>query len=338
MERSTQRSSSGIGSTELTLAQETTLSGRDPSDRSVSAQFAHRHTIGEIFLVGQVVKQGDLFISTGQVPRSNLYFNDHLGRESGADPLVLIEMVRQTASCIAHEYFSVPLNYKFVLNRLDFDINEISADQLGERRTVTLVSRPSIERHRRGIPLAVSMDVDLVHNGMTIGRVSYDTTFLSPSVYSALRESSVIRGGVSEPAVEPTAVNQILARSVGRLNPVNIVISDPTITGADTLECVVEPHFSNPSMFEHGQDHVPGMVILEAARQAAALQVGVSPRLLSGTLVFHRFIETDVVVRLRSLLSRNDEDRRFFHGDVRDSDGEILTEYRIAVREEGEAC
>lgn len=143
----------------------------------------------------------------------------------------------------------------------------------------------------------------------------------------------MIRGGVSEPAVEPTAVNQILARSVGRLNPVNIVISDPVITGADTLECVVEPHFSNPSMFKHGQDHVPGMVILEAARQAAALQVRVSPRLLSGTLVFHRFIETDVVVRLHSLLSRNDEDRRSFHGNVRDSDGDILTEYREAYAE-----
>ena len=65
--------------------------------------------------------------------------------------------------------------------------------------------------------------------------------------------------------VEPLRVGRRLRR--------NVVVGDAQF-GDGELHCAVVTDTTHPSFFDHPQDHVPGMMMLEAARQAALLYLG----------------------------------------------------------------
>jgi len=55
------------------------------------------------------------------------------------------------------------------------------------------------------------------------------------------------------------------------------------------------PDLSHPVLFDHPSDHLPGMLVLEAARQAARAELG-NPEMdpASMSVQFHRFVELGV--------------------------------------------
>ena len=55
---------------------------------------------------------------------------------------------------------------------------------------------------------------------------------------------------------------------VGRTDPGNVVLLDPELREG-TGHAVLRVPADHPSMFDHPQDHLPGMVLAEAARQLA---------------------------------------------------------------------
>jgi 2-oxo-3-(phosphooxy)propyl 3-oxoalkanoate synthase len=86
---------------------------------------------------------------------------------------------------------------------------------------------------------------------------------------------------------------------VGRTNPRNVVLADAAAED-DTARAVLRIPGDHPSMFDHPQDHLPGMVIAEAARQIALLTAlearGMSPSKTLPTalsVVFSQFGELE---------------------------------------------
>jgi len=72
-------------------------------------------------------------------------------------------------------------------------------------------------------------------------------------------------------------------------------LSDLSGTGGSTT-AKVTPRFSNRALFDHPYDHIPAMVITEAARQLALASFGAAARdgLLTGVNAnFHRHAELD---------------------------------------------
>lgn len=79
-------------------------------------------------------------------------------------------------------------------------------------------------------------------------------------------------------------------RSVGRVSPMDVVLSP--LEEQNRWQLRVDTR--HPVFFDHPLDHVPGMLLLEAARQATARVLGCSspvPSSIAGE--FKRYVELD---------------------------------------------
>lgn len=306
-----------------------------PLDQSASAMLTHRTSIGEIFLLGSVSEAGDVWSTVGQVPRSNLYFNDHHEPTMYVDPLALIEIVRQSCSCIAHTALALPTSTKFVLNELAFDLRTLRYDGLDARRSIVANTQIEVIRERRGIPQTAVFTSELYNGSNLVGRVKFETSFLTDPVYSVLRGGRTQRGGDAEGALISAPTVGVTPQSVGRRHPINVVIADPSRPSHRELVCQIQPQFSNPSMFDHAQDHVPGMVILEAVRQAAQYSFGALARPVSGACMFYNFLENDDAGRIVGESAQDGvATRSRLFGEIQDARGIALGRFDLQLSAE----
>ncbi|MGL5929474.1 MAG: AfsA-related hotdog domain-containing protein, partial [Dermatophilaceae bacterium] len=104
---------------------------------------------------------------------------------------------------------------------------------------------------------------------------------LRPAVYAALRR------GRTSPGIRTDEDSTLGCAVVGRTRDRDVVITGP-VGGPWTLRVDT----SHPSLFDHPSDHVPGMLLFEAARQAAVLANGGRPVVAVGA-DFAAYVELD---------------------------------------------
>src|SRR5262249_37341832 len=83
-------------------------------------------------------------------------------------------------------------------------------------------------------------------------------------------------------------------------------LADPVRDGG-VLSARLAPRFDNPSLFDHGYDHYPAMVLMEAARQLSLLAADDGTGAMAQHAVatgfdagFERFAELDAPVFVRT--------------------------------------
>ena len=124
---------------------------------------------------------------------------------------------------------------------------------------------------------------------VAVGSTSF--TCVSPEVYQRLRGGRALVGDMRPiPLTAPTA-----PQTVGRMSPMDVVLSP--VNEPDCWQLRVDTR--HPVLFDHPVDHVPGMLLMEAARQAWAATHG-SPMPLGFTGAFQRYIELDAPCTIRT--------------------------------------
>lgn len=154
--------------------------------------------------------------------------------------------------------------------------------------------------------------MDLRVGDLSIGRAGIGLRFKSPESYTALRlrnrDQRPLPSSADHPQPGSATGAPVEPYRVGRANADNVVLTGIEVA-ADTLTAGIRTPGSHPSMFDHPQDHLPGMVIAEAARQIAlygALDVrGMSPSRTYPTdlaVTFSRFGELDSPTTLTAVV------------------------------------
>lgn len=266
--------------------------------RTVDRALIHRAALGEVFLTDLVQRTDTEFLAAGQLPRSHAYYGDQAHPVSSHDPVLVLEAARQATLAIAHRYFGVPADHKFILTHLDVRIDEPRALQIGER-PAELVSAVTVtrERVRDGRTTGLDYHLELSEVGAgPIGTADIGLRFRSPADYLDLRSRG--HGGAPLPTSaghrpEPTAV-PVQPGAIARRDPRNVVITEPTVVDDVVIADLVLPT-THPSMFDHPQDHVPGMVLVEAARQIALVAAthhhGYAPQRVQLTGITSEFVK-----------------------------------------------
>ncbi|ORT60040.1 AfsA-related hotdog domain-containing protein [Streptomyces sp. CB03238] len=150
---------------------------------------------------------------------------------------------------------------------------------------------------------ALDFSGTLTIEGRTVLHVGGGLAFFSRNVYRALRArrrdalACVIGALPTHVAANPA--------TVGRRDPYNVVITRPVPAGESTLAATVLPDTTHPHLFDHQLDHIPGNLLLEAARQLSAASVAtlhsISATGLQVTSLdarFEEFAELDLPARV----------------------------------------
>lgn len=225
---------------------------------TVPRALVHRAAFAEVFLTGMCRPAENLFHITAQWPRGHCFFTPIGGTHY--DPMLIAETIRQVGSYLAHEAFGVPLGHQFLLWSLEYStVPENLVIGSAPADLDLTVTCPEIRR--RGSRLtALCYEVVVRQHGRVVatGKVGYTVT--SPAVYRRLRAEQLAKEPVASLPPAPLA-----PAAVGRLSPFDVVLADAPRPGVWQLRYDTR----HPVLFDHTGDHLPGMVLLEAARQAA---------------------------------------------------------------------
>ncbi|MFF4156675.1 ScbA/BarX family gamma-butyrolactone biosynthesis protein [Streptomyces sp. NPDC001678] len=263
--------------------------------RTIERSLVHRAAVSEVLVTDLVPTGKEDFVAGAQLPLGHGYFSDHLRSPVSYDFLLLLEAARQAGTAASHRQLDIPQGTVFLVHNWSIEIDDPAALDPGPRPG-ELEMTGSVHRlaGRNGRLRGVDSPVSLRIGGREIGRARITVGAASGDDYTKLRflqrkstpPLTSDLGGVvrSRPAD---------ANAVGRRNPSNVVLGEPRRADG-AISAQVEPRFENASLFDHTYDHIPAMVLTEAARQLAHLAgVPVSAAVTGCTADFTRFVELD---------------------------------------------
>ncbi|MEV8320929.1 ScbA/BarX family gamma-butyrolactone biosynthesis protein [Streptomyces sp. NPDC059900] len=228
--------------------------GTPPGTTTVPSEYVHRSSMAEVFLTSCRRTSETRFTLTGQWPRAHAFFNDPDGRH---DPLLTAETMKQVALYLAHAELGVPLGHHFMPCDLSFTI---APDELaiGAVPSDLTIEADGADLMRKGSRLVeFGLDLTIRRSGRVLATGTVRFVCLSPGAYHRLRGATP----QPPPARRPS---EVTPSSFGRGLPRDVVLASSDHPGRWRLD----PDPDHPVLFDIGDDHIPSMVLLEAARQA----------------------------------------------------------------------
>ncbi|MEU6045981.1 2-oxo-3-(phosphooxy)propyl 3-oxoalkanoate synthase [Streptomyces griseus] len=248
----------------------------------VGIDMVHRSRPEDAFPRHWVRLARDRFSVAAVLPHDHPFFAPVSGDRH--DPLLVAEAMRQAAMLSFHAGYGVPVGYHFLMADLDYacDLDHLGVG--GAPAEIDVEVFCSDLKWRGGLPVQGRVGWAVHRDGELAATGTGATRFTNPKVYRRMRGDTPAEG-ISIPRAAPVST-----AGAGRTRAEDVVLSE---TGRDGVwELRVDTR--HPTLFQRPNDHVPGMLLLEAARQAACLAVG------PGGIVpaearsrFHRYAEFD---------------------------------------------
>lgn len=250
-------------------------------DQTVPCKLVHVHAISEVFATDAAKVGDDEWLVAAQLPRPHRLWADR--QYPYHDPLVSLEVGRQAVFLIIHRHYDVPVDYKFVMTRFEFRVEDLEAYRDNEFSAPESYCRGHL-LNKQDFDGAVSMSFE---GDLTIGHspamtMSGEISGLRRKEYELMRGQSRGRkrldGATPPPGRKPAEAGgqpprprPLAAAQVGRLDERNVVLQEsrtaPAGDGEQRFSLIVDE--THPAFYDHPHDHVTGSMILELYRQAA---------------------------------------------------------------------
>ncbi|WP_051840609.1 AfsA-related hotdog domain-containing protein [Streptomyces sp. NRRL F-5126] len=240
--------------------------------RTVDRSLLHRWALSEVFLTDARKTGDEEFLAAAQLPPLHAYYTGHTSRLGSPDPMLLLECCRQAETYGGHEYAGVSRSSKFLLRNWTMELPGLLTVPRQERPgELRIAVRTSNRRGSPGDVRRLTFGIDMKLAQRCLGFVRMDVGYIPAEVYDTVRMQGRNRPLVSFQDL-PVQSSSVDPHLVGRSDPANVVLASATV-GSDNASATVRVPLDNRSMFDHGQDHLPGMVLMEAARQLCLLGV-----------------------------------------------------------------
>ncbi|MEU6311927.1 ScbA/BarX family gamma-butyrolactone biosynthesis protein [Streptomyces sp. NPDC047014] len=250
---------------------------------TVPREYVHRRSLAEVFLTGCERTGADTFSLTGQWPRAHTFFTSADG--TSHDPVQVGETVRQVGLYLCHAAYGVPLDHNVLLWSLDFT-SRPGRLRIGRTPSDLELTATCTDFAWKGSRFSGHLQVDIHRDGHLTGTGTARFSCVTNATYRRLRGER----GILAPSRPLPRRTPLPAAAAGRLLDFDVVLAPTGRPGRFELS----PDLGHPILFEHTGDHHPGMVLVEAARQAAC---GLHP---PGTFTptaiattFHHYAELD---------------------------------------------
>ncbi|MFB6652483.1 ScbA/BarX family gamma-butyrolactone biosynthesis protein [Streptomyces microflavus] len=252
--------------------------------RPVSEKLVGKADAREVLVTDWCLGTEDRHTVSARWPASHPFYTQ---RSSRFSPLLFTETVRQALGLLAHTAYNVPPDY-----RMGWDSYRSSVDpealraHSGFSDVVLTVRHRSHKARRPGGPVRLMAEVDAVRDGAYLGTAEIHYTAFPPALYDRLRGGRTDSRTAFAEALRPEA--PVPAHLVHRVRTGDVVLS-PT---PEENIWQLRTETSHRVLFDHPHDHVPGMVLLEAAHQASLLTVGSGEAQFTGARFdFRRYVE-----------------------------------------------
>ncbi|MEU0098890.1 ScbA/BarX family gamma-butyrolactone biosynthesis protein [Streptomyces sp. NPDC006267] len=211
-------------------------------------------------------------------------------------PLILAESIRQALTMLSHTAHGVPLDHRLGWQTFDTSIVTAALNTSPGPGTIRMtITHTEAQQHRRGSRrFAAQIMATRDDQPLGIARIRYIAH--PPALYNRLRGTHADAHTATTHALPPGPALPLAER--GQQTPLQQAVLSP----------LDKPHqwqlrvdVTNRIFFDHDHDHVPGILLLEAAAQAAhAESHAVSTLPTSFNAHFHRYVELDTPCHIAS--------------------------------------
>ncbi|MFJ9816702.1 ScbA/BarX family gamma-butyrolactone biosynthesis protein [Streptomyces sp. NPDC101151] len=246
--------------------------------------YVHKSAASEVLVTGWRPEGEDAYVVTARWPQDHRFYRPVQGCY---DPLLAAESIRQAVLLLGHAAYGVPLGNPQSWSQFRYSIEPLASTGSAAAEVELHVTCSGLVR-RAGRLAAMTVRVDILREGVRVGAGEVDYVGHTPAVYRR------VRGSYADPEaamarVVPLAPPMPPAR-VARDRFEDVVLSPTDAPGRTQLRL----DLNHPTLFDHRVDHVPGMLLLEAARQAAHTMSYPQPVLPAAMdAAFYRYIEFD---------------------------------------------
>ncbi|MFC6067211.1 ScbA/BarX family gamma-butyrolactone biosynthesis protein [Streptomyces ochraceiscleroticus] len=259
---------------------------------TVPREYVHRSSVTEVFLTGWRGRGPGAWTVDAQWPRAHSFYGPAHGMH---DPVMLVETVRQAGLLLNHVGHGIPLGHPVIWGSMQYIVDPEALEVAATPADVEV----HVNDHdivRRGSRLSgMRQTFDAIRDGRHLGRVECTFTCHAPAVYRRLRGSYADLDHTLARVIPPAA--PVSPALVGRDRTADVVLSPTGEAGRWQLRTDT----THPVLFDHPVDHVPGMLLVEAARQAAYATVGHGhSTAVAMDCSFVRYAELDVPCWIRA--------------------------------------
>ncbi|NUP21384.1 MAG: ScbA protein [Streptomyces sp.] len=199
------------------------------------------------------------------------------------DPLIVAETTRQATMMLAHAEFGVPIGDQFVMRELGYRIETPDFTVHQASGAIDVVVECSDVQLRAGRLVGMRVDLRFQRLGRLLATSMGILFCTSARVYNRLRAERLTAVGRPVPLLPAIAPHE-----TGRAGHDDVVLALSKHRPGWRLRL----NTAHPTLFARPNDHVPGMVLLEAARQAATvLTPGHDFHAASMRVAFHKYCE-----------------------------------------------
>lgn len=231
----------------------------------VPRTLVHKTADAEVLLLAVRPLGGDRYAVRGRWPDDHLLH--HRDADGRRDSLVVVETMRQAGICLSHRFYNVPEGHAFVLHGFEFHLDAPLRDS-GEGADVVFdVEVRRVPGSARRVRLEA--EAAIVVGGRVVGRAAMRWDALPPAQYALVRSRSAAAAAPFD-VIDPVVEARVLPpAAVGRDRDDAVLLAD---TGETSSGWRLRGETGHPALFDHGSDHVPGMVLVEAFRQACLVR------------------------------------------------------------------
>ncbi|MGW7577185.1 ScbA/BarX family gamma-butyrolactone biosynthesis protein [Streptomyces sp. NPDC054765] len=268
---------------------------------TVPREYVHRTALSEVFLTNWRRGEDDGWVVSAQWPRAHTFYGPVHGLH---DPVLLIETVRQAGILLSHVVHEVPLDHPIIWQRVRYDLapQALRAAEAPAEVELHVTDHDMVHRGKR--LASARQEFRIVCDGADLASATLVFSCHSPAVYRRLRgEYSDVALANSRKLPLPQAVTPPL---VARERDRDVVLSPSD--RPDRWQLRVDT--SHPVLFDHPVDHTPGMLMIEAARQAAQAATPGFTVPASMDCSFERYAELDAPSWVQARTTGHTDDRR----------------------------
>ncbi|WP_412077145.1 ScbA/BarX family gamma-butyrolactone biosynthesis protein [Streptomyces xanthophaeus] len=277
----------------------------------VPSELVHKRRADEVLLTGWRRTAPDAFTVSAHWPADHRFY---AVRHALHDPLLLSETIRQVFPLLSHAAYDVPFGHHLLWDYYHYSLTRdaLHAEHLPAALDLHVTCLEAVRRGNR--VTALTLRIDAVRGGLPLATARTRFTVQSPAIYRRLRaEHGEIRLVPELPLPSPVPPSRL-----GRTSCQDVVLS-PTETAHRWRLRVDNRH---PVLFDHPLDHVPGMLLLEAARQASQDVCHQQPMVaVAMDNHFSRYVEFDAPCHVEAQLLSDDALGRTRVGIVMRQDG-----------------
>ncbi|MFC4084956.1 ScbA/BarX family gamma-butyrolactone biosynthesis protein [Amycolatopsis samaneae] len=231
--------------------------------QTVPRSLVHRAAVSEVFVTDLNVLGEGRFEVGAQWPRRHGFFGPRTPEFH--DPMLYAETVRQAVPLIAHRAYGVPLSHSFLSDHKAYTVGETGLATLGRPVDVVLRVAAHEVEYRGGKVGGMRLDFECFRDDRLIGTATERWRCVASAVYRRVRGDHF-----AATPFQATILPPVNPAAVGRERAEDVLVSATATDGTWSLR--FDP--DHAVLFDHPVDHVPGMALIEGARQAALLAVG----------------------------------------------------------------